>query len=142
MNYEDKKIVGIIASNVEPAVALNVIGHLAISIGKYSDSEIMGQPTIIDKTGISHLGISKFPFIITKVKSGKLKNAIEVAKNNPNIIVADYPKDMLETRTDEELVESISSKENDKLEYLGAVIYGNTRDVDEITGKFQLWRID
>ena len=28
MNYEDKKIVGIIASNVEPSIALNVIGEL------------------------------------------------------------------------------------------------------------------
>lgn len=142
MNYEDKKIVGIIASNVEPAIALNVIGHLAISIGKYSDDEIMGQPTITDKSGVEHLGISKFPFIITKVKAGKLKNTIDIAKNNPNLIVADYPKDMLDTRTDEELVASISSKENDKLEYMGAVIYGNTKDVDEITGKFQLWRMD
>ena len=142
MNYEDKKIVGIIASNVEPAVALNVIGHLAISIGKYSDTEIMGQPTIVDKSGRSHLGISKFPFIITKVKAGKLRTAIDTAKNNPNLLVADYPRDMLDTRTDNELVESISSKENDKLEYLGAVIYGNTKDVDEITGKFQLWRMD
>lgn len=142
MNYEDKKIVGIIASNVEPAVALNVIGHLAISIGKYSDDEIMGQPTITDKSGVEHLGISKFPFIITKVKAGKLKNTIDIAKNNPNLLVADYPKDMLDTRTDNELVASISSKENDKLEYMGAVIYGNTKDVDEITGKFQLWRMD
>lgn len=142
MNYEDKKIVGIIASNVEPSIALNVIGHMSISIGKYSDEEIMGKKEITDKSGISHLGISKFPFIITKVKAGKLKNAIELAKNNPNILVADYPKDMLETRTDEELVESITSKENEKLEYLGAVLYGNTKDIDEITGKFQLWRID
>lgn len=142
MNYEDKKIVGIIASNVEPAVALNVIGHLAISIGKYSDSEIMGKPLISDKSGINHLGISQFPFIITKVKSGKLKGAIDLAKQNPNLIVADYPKEMLDTRTDDELVLSINSKENDKLEYLGAIIYGNTKDVDDITGRFQLWRID
>ncbi len=142
MNYEDKKIVGIIASNVEPAVALNVIGHLAISIGKYSNEEIMGKEIITDKSGIDHLGISQFPFIITKVKAGKLKNAIDTAKNNPNLLVADYPRDMLDTRTDDELVESINSKENDKLEYLGAVIYGDTREVDEITGKFQLWRID
>lgn len=142
MNYEDKKIVGIIASNVEPAVALNVIGHLAISIGKYSDDEIMGKKTITDKSGIQHLGISKFPFIITKVKSGKLKTTIEIAKNNPNILVADYSKEMLETRTDEELVSSIEAKENEKVEYLGAVLYGNTKDIDEITGKFQLWRID
>ena len=142
MNYEDKKIVGIIASIVEPSVALNVIGHLSVAIGKYSDEEIMGQPIITDKTGINHLGISKFPFIITKVKAGKLKNAIDMAKCNPNLLVADYPKDMLETRTDDELVESINGKENDKLEYLGAVIYGDTKDVNDITGKFQLWRLE
>lgn len=142
MNYEDKKIVGIVATNVEPAIALNVIGHLAIAIGKYSDNEIMGKPIITDKSGIEHLGISKFPFIITKVKPGKLKDTIEVAKNNPNLLVADYPRQMLDTRTDEELVSSISEKENDKLEYLGAIIYGNTKEVNEITGKFQLWRMD
>ena len=142
MNYEDKKIVGIVASNVEPSVALNVIGHLAISIGKYSNDEIMGKSVITDKSGINHLGISQFPFIITKVKSGKLKTAIDLAKQNPNLLVADYPKDMLDTRTDDELVASINSKENDKLEYLGAIIYGNTTDVDSITGKYQLWRLE
>ena len=142
MNYEDKKIVGIIASNVEPSIALNVIGHLAISIGKYSDKEIMGKNILTDKSGIEHLGISQFPFIITKVKSGKLKNAIELAKQNPNLMVADYPREMLETRTDNELVNSIESKENEKLEYLGAIIYGSTEDVDQITGKYQLWRLD
>lgn len=142
MNYEDKKIVGIIASNVEPSIALNVIGHLAISIGKYSNEEIMGKPIIEDKSGIKHLGISQFPFIVTKVKTGKLKNAIDEAKSNPNLLVADYPKDMLDTRTDDELVASINSKENERLEYLGAIIYGNSEDVDKITGRFQLWRID
>lgn len=142
MNYEDKKIVGIIASNVEPAVALNVIGHLAISIGKYSNEEIMEKPVIVDKSGIEHLGISQFPFIITKVKAGKLKNAIELAKQNPNLLVADYPRDMLDTKTDDDLVSSIGSKDNDKLEYLGAIIYGNTEDVNEITGKYQLWRLE
>ena len=142
MNYEDKKIVGIIASNVDPTVALNIIGHLSIAVGKYSDNEIMGKPIIVDKSGMNHLGISKFPFIVTKVKPGKLKTTIDIAKSNPNLLVADYPKDMLDTRTDDELVESINEKENDKLEYLGAIIYGDTKDVNEITGKFQLWRLD
>lgn len=142
MNYEDKKIVGIIATNVDASVALNVIGHLAVAIGKYSDEEIMGKPTLTDKTGINHLGISRFPFIVTKVKAGKLKNAIEQAKSNPNLLVADYPREMLETRTDDELVDAVSKKENEELEYLGAIIYGNTKDVNEITGKYQLWSLD
>ena len=142
MKYEDKKIVGIIASNVEHAIALNVIGHLAISIGKYSDEDIMGRKTLVDKSGEEHLGISQFPFIITKVKPGKLKNAIDIAKQNPSLLVADYPKEMLDTRTDDELADAVNNKENDKLEYLGAIIYGESKDVNEITGKFQLWRID
>lgn len=142
MKYEDKKIVGIIATNVEPATALNVIGHLAISIGKYSESEIMGKPVITDKSNVNHLGISQFPFIVTKVKPTKLRNAIETAKANPNLLVADYPKDMLETRTDDELVSSINGKENSELEYLGAIIYGSTEEVNQITGKFQLWKMD
>lgn len=142
MNYEDKKIVAILATNVDVSTALNVIGHLSIAIGKYSNKEIMGKPILLDKSNIQHLGISRFPFIVTKVKSGKLKNAIAMAKENPNLLVADYPKDMLETRTDEELVASIKSKENEKLEYLGAIIYGGTKEVDDITGKFQLWKME
>ncbi len=119
MNYEDKKIVAILATNVDPKTAMNVIGHLAISIGKYSDNDIMGKKELIDNSGISHLGISKFPFIVTKVKASKLKNAINMARKNPNIIVADYPKEMLETRTDEELVEAISIKDEENMEYMG-----------------------
>lgn len=142
MNYEDKKIVAILATNVDVSTALNVIGHLSIAIGKYSGQEIMGEPILLDKSNIQHLGISRFPFIVTKVKPEKLKNAIAMAKENPNLLVADYPKDMLETRTDEELVTSIKAKENEKLEYLGAIIYGNTNEVDAITGRFQLWKME
>ena len=98
MKYEDKKIVAVLATNVDAKTAMNVIGHLAISIGKYSDNEIMGKKELIDNSGISHLGISKFPFIVTKVKASKLKNTINLAKQNPDIMIADYPREMLETR--------------------------------------------
>ena len=141
MNYEDK-IVGIIATNIDATIALNVVGHLGVAIGKYSEQEIMGERILKDKTGIHHLGISKFPFIVTKVKASKLKVAIEKAKSNPNLLVVDYPKEMLETRTDEELVVALREKEEQELEYFGAIIYGNSKDVDEITGKFQLWKLD
>lgn len=52
----------------------------------------MGKPVLVDKSGIEHLGVSQFPFIITKIKAGKLKNAIELAKQNPNLLVTDYPE--------------------------------------------------
>lgn len=142
MKYEEKKIVGVLASNVDAVVALNVIGHLAISIGKYSGKELMGQERIKDASGEFHLGISRFPFIVTKVKQSKLKQTIALAKQNQNILVADYPKEMLETKTDEELVNAIRLKKEEDIQYYGAVLYGNTKDINEITGKFSLWRLD
>ena len=48
-----------------------------MAIGKYSPPEIMGKPVITDMSGVNHLGISQFPFIITKVKVSKLKGAID-----------------------------------------------------------------
>ena len=65
-----------------------------------------------------------------------------MARKNPNIIVADYPKEMLETRTDEELVEAISIKDEENMEYMGAILYGNTEEVNQITGRFQLWTLE
>ena len=52
MKYENRKIVGIISTNVDATTALNVIGHLAIAIGKYSDEEIMGKKIITDKSNM------------------------------------------------------------------------------------------
>lgn len=102
----------------------------------------MGKEVLTDASGINHLSISKFPFIVTKVNVSKLKSAIDKAKENKNLLVADYPRDMLDTRTNEDLIASVSSKNNDQLEYMGAIIYGDTKDVNKITGKFQLWNLN
>ena len=74
-----------------------------------------------------------------KIIVGIIATALNVIGH---LSVADYPKDMLETRTNDELAESISSKTSEQLEYMGAIIYGSTDEVNEITGKFQLWRVE
>jgi len=140
-NYKDKKIVAIIASNVEAALMTNVLGHLAVSVGKYIDDDFMGRPILVDKTGVEHRGISKYPFITTKVKQGKLRKAIEEARS-AGLFVADFPQEMLDTGHDNELAEAIGNKEEQDFSYLGAIICGDSNKVDEITGRFQLWRVD
>lgn len=138
-NYKDKKIVAVLASNLEIGIAFNVIGHLSISIGANIDKELMGKSPIVDKSGINHLGISKYPFIITKVKQSKIKRVIDEARENGNILIADYPKEMLTTGHDNELVEAISNIEEKNIEYLGVILCGSSEDINVITGKFQLW---
>ena len=139
-DYREKKMVAVLSSKISPDVAINVIGHLSVSVGAYADSELMGRKNLIDSSGISHFGISRYPFIATKVKPAKLRKAIEEARKNPSLQVFDYPIQMLETAHDDELAESLANVTEESLEYLGAIIYGKSSDVDRITGKFTLWK--
>jgi len=42
-DYRAKKVVAVLSADLETGVALNVIGHLAISIGAYGQ-HLMGRP--------------------------------------------------------------------------------------------------
>ena len=139
-DYREKKMVAVLSSKISPDVAINVIGHLSVSVGAYADSELMGRKNLIDGSGISHFGISRYPFIATKVKPAKLRKSIEEARKNPALQVFDYPLQMLETAHDDELAESLAKITEETLDYLGAIIYGKSSDVDSITGKFTLWK--
>ena len=139
-NYHEKKIVLVLFEKVEMGVALNICGHLSIALGALIEKSLLGRLEHTDASGIKHTGISKYPVIITKTKSGKLRNAINEARKNQAITMIDYPKDMLETGHDDELNSSISGKEEDQFEYLGAIFYGESSEVANITGKFSLWR--
>ena len=139
-NYREKKIVAVLSSELEAGVALNIVGHLAISIGAYSERDIMGKPYLQDGSGIKHIGISKYPFIITKVKPTKLRKLIEDVRQNKEILMVDYPEQMLTTGHDDELAQSLVEIEELQINYLGAVIYGFTDAINQLTGKFSLWR--
>jgi len=137
-DYREKKFVVVLSSKLEIGVAFNVTAHLCLSVG-YNASEHMGRQMLVDASNISHIGISKYPIIITKVKPSKLREYLHKAKSNEKLIVIDYPSNMYETGHDDELAESISKTDEEKMDYFGFVLFGNRSDVDEITGKFSLW---
>ena len=138
-DYKEKRIVAVLKNNLEIGIALNVVGHLSISIGKYANDH-MGQNPLLDGSGIKHMGIARYPFITTKASQNKIRQAIEKARKDDRILFADYPQQMLETGHDNELVESMIKADEKNLEYLGAVFYGPTEIINEITGKFSLFK--
>ena len=138
-NYGEKKIVAVVKSDLDFGIALNVIGHLAVSFGHNALGH-MGHPVLTDASGVRHLGIAKYPFIITKGKGEKIRAAIELARVKKNIVFVDYPQQMLETGHDDELAQSLASIDEKQLTYFGAIFYGKTEDVSAITGKFSLYK--
>ena len=78
---------------------------------------------------------------ITKVgKESKIREAIELAKQNENILVVDYPKQVLDTWHDDELANSLKCTKEGDLEYLGAIFFGETETLKTLTKKFSLYK--
>lgn len=138
-NYKSHKIVAIISDNLESWQAMNVLGHMAISLGANKDEMLMGRDVLLDKDGVIHKGIARFGFIIKKGTAQQIADTIAKARNTANMIVVDFPREMLDTRHDDELAKALAAKHNADLEYLGAVLYGATSEVDGLTKGFKLF---
>lgn len=138
-NYNEKKFVIVLSSKLEIGKAFNVVGHLSISAGYYAENH-MGRSELIDGSGGKHKGISKYPVIITKVKASKIETYIKKAKEVEGLLVIDYPSNMFNTGHDDELAESLKGTTEESIEYWGFLVFGDRNLVDEITGKFSLWK--
>lgn len=139
-SYQEKKIVVVLDKHVDNWIALNIVGHLSVAIGATLGGELMGRRELHDASGGTHSGISKYPLVILGTQRTKLSQAISAAKTIPEIFVADYPQQMLDTGHDDELAKAISMIKSEQLQYLGALFFGPSELVGQITGKFSLWK--
>lgn len=138
--YSEKKIVIILDNQLESWMALNVVGHLSVSLGALIDSDLMGREELTDASGVKHKGISKYPIVVLSARKDKLAQALANARTIPEIYVGDYPKEMLDTAHDDELCQVIALKESDKMDYLGVLLFGASEPINNITRKFSLWK--
>lgn len=80
-----KKFVAVLDESLPIGVAFNVLAHLALSIGRNAQG-YMGKEKIVDASGVTHQGFSKYPFIILKASSPKIKEMIQNAKKIKNCL--------------------------------------------------------
>ena len=138
-DYREKKIVAIISDKLPIGLALNALGHLAFSAGRYSDQLMMGQEKIKDADGNVHVGISKYPFIALKATEEEIKSIIKTAKEK-GILVVDYPQEMFDTGPDEELVAALSKAKESATKYHAAVLVGRSEALKPLTGHLKLYK--
>lgn len=137
--YKDRKIVCVVSDTLETWQAMNVVGHLAISLGVNKDEYLMGREVLTDASGTDHKGIARYGFIIKKGNPASIREVLKVSRENMNIIVLDFPKEMLDTSHDDELSDWISKKQDGDFEYLGAIFYGPSSEINSLTKIFPLW---
>jgi hypothetical protein len=140
--YDEHKTVVLLSSSIDMPTALNVVGHLTLAIGADRSDEIMGRALLPDATGINHHGISRYPVIILKGRAAKVRKAVEEARSAGDLVVVDYPEEMLHTSHDDELASALAGRQEEVLNYLGVAAYGSTEKINAIFGRFTLWRVD
>lgn len=138
-DYTAKKITAILSEKLTSGQALNALGHLAFSAGRYTHQSLMGQEKILDADGNAHVGISKYPFIILKASEEEVKVIVKKAKET-NIFVVEYPQEMFDTGHDDELVAALAKAKEPGIRYHAAVIIGDTAEIKALTGHLRLYR--
>ena len=136
----EKRIVIVLNDSLNTWQAINVAGHLALALGNRVAPEIMGQHPLVDASGISHMGIARYPIIALRATADEIRGLTRAARTLKDVLMADYPREMLETEADSELVAAIAAKEEPSLEYLGMAILGTTKAVKGLTGGLRLWK--
>jgi len=139
-DYKAKKVVAVLASTLEVGIAMNVLGHMCVALGAHADDGLMGRPALPDASGTPHVGIGRYPVIITQVKPARLRQFIEEARAQKDLLLIDFPQEMLDTRHDDELATSMAAKQETDMAYLGAIVYGEAATIQGLSGKFMLWK--
>lgn len=139
-DYKEKKVVAVLASTLEQGIAMNVLGHLCVALGAHGEESMMGTPRLQDASGLTHIGIGRYAVIITKVKPSRLRQFIEEARQCKELLMIDFPQEMLDTHHDDDLVVSMSQTKEPDMAYLGAIVYGDAALIQPLSGKFMLWK--
>ena len=71
--------------------------------------------------------------------SEEISKLSNVAKEN-GFEVEDFIREMIETTNDKKIFDSVASKNSSDVEYLGTLIYGSKKKVEELTKNFELYK--
>ncbi|MBI2572886.1 lysine--tRNA ligase [Candidatus Woesearchaeota archaeon] len=128
------------AAKLEPWQEMNTIAHLNAAFAARMGRELLLQDTIETKDGEKiKLNIQHAIMIKTASSQKQLQDLIENAHNR-NLEIAQFTREMQETTNDNVVIEKTKQKKADQVEYLGILVFGNKKDVDEISKSFALYK--
>lgn len=135
----DHKFVIAINKNIEPGVALNAAGHMALGLAGMATNEQKEQMLFmnyVDGNGITHPSISGFPVIVLRATPQELKKLSDAAREQ-NMLHTDF----IETMTGGTYLEQIERTKNTKdVVYYGVALFGKREILDPLTKRLSLYK--
>ncbi|HDM8052077.1 DUF2000 domain-containing protein [Vibrio harveyi] len=138
-NENQKRFVAVISKKVEVGRAVNVLGHLSVSLANLLSDDDAVYTNYHDLDGNLHPNISHYPFIVLRAdNSNKIRKLRQEALDR-GIPFSDFTHTMVEGGSEVQQQTTKNTSEAE-LEYLGICLFGETENLRELTKKFSLYR--
>ncbi|WP_313155038.1 DUF2000 domain-containing protein [Lacrimispora sp.] len=140
MNWENEKCVIVVDQELPIGLIANTSAIMGITLGK-KHPEVVGK-SVIDKSGMEHLGIIEFPVPILKCKGEEIKKIREKLydDNFSDVLCVDFTDVAQGCKSYEEFIGKISCVPLDDLKYMGVCLCGPKKKVNKLTGAMPLLR--
>lgn len=135
-----RRFIAILNKKVETGRLMNALGHITAGLsGGSGKAKEMCFLQYEDKEAGVHPNISHFPFIVLKADNS---NRIRTVRNEcieRGIPFSDFASTMTLGTSEEQQAATKASAE-EELEYYAIVMFGETEELREFTGKFSLYQ--
>ncbi|MHA2763354.1 DUF2000 domain-containing protein [Vibrio harveyi] len=134
-----KRFVAVISKKVEVGRAVNVLGHLSVSLAsQLSDGDAV-YIDYNDLDGNVHPNISHYPFIVLRADNSNKIRKLRQEALDKDIPFSDFTHTMVEGGSEVQQQTTKNTPEAE-LENLGICLFGETETLRELTKKFSLYR--
>lgn len=134
-----KRFVAVISKKVEVGRAVNVLGHLSVSLAsQLSDGDAV-YTDYYDLDGNVHPNISHYPFIVLRADNSNKIRKLRQEALDKDIPFSNFTHTMVEGGSEVQQQTTKNTSEAE-LEYLGICLFGETETLRKLTKKFSLYR--
>jgi hypothetical protein len=134
-----KKIVIVIDKTLEQWQVLNTVAHISAYIGHKLGDDFGTGDFFETKDAYSHPRNSQYPIILLRAKPTQLQNLMSKVRES-GLLYHGFIREMIETTDDKEIVDTLSNKNDDEIDYLGIGIFGEIDKLNTLTKQYQTWR--
>jgi hypothetical protein len=86
------------------------------------------------------MGLIKVVLPVLKASGEKIAEIRQKAKAQADLLMADFAAEAQQAKTMEEYLEALARRTTDQINYLGVAIYGESKQVNSLTGGLPLLR--
>lgn len=134
-----KKIVIVIDKTLEQWQVLNAVAHISAYIGHKLNDDFDTGDFFETKDAFKHPRNSQYPIIVLRAKPTQLPNLMTKVRES-GLLYHGFIREMIETTDDTEIVDTLSNKNDDEINYLGIGIFAEIDKVNALTKSYQTWR--